>query len=64
MRNKGLDIFLMVLFGVGGIAILLLTLVHPMTISERIPNILFASIGILWVLKIWVPKRVNARQPN
>jgi len=38
MRDKGLGIFLMVLFGMGGITILILAWVQPMPVAERISN--------------------------
>lgn len=67
MKDKGLDILLMAVFGVGGIAILLLAFALPMPLSERIPTILVGSIGIVWVLVrvvTLVLARVNARQPH
>jgi len=59
MRDKGLDIPTFLLFIIGGTAILLLSLIHSMTIIERISSILFASTGIVWVLRDWVPERVE-----
>jgi len=67
VRDKVLEIFLMILFGVGGIAVLLLALVLPMPVSERITTILIGSIGILWVLVRAVSlvlARVHAGQPR
>jgi membrane protein implicated in regulation of membrane protease activity len=49
-RDRSLDIFLMVLFGMGGIAILVLAWVQPMPLPERILTTLFASVGLFWVL--------------
>ena len=46
MRDKSLDMFLMVLFGISGIAILVLAWIWPMTASERIPAAFAGSIGI------------------
>ncbi len=50
MGYKSLDIFQMVLFGIGGIAILILTWVQPMPLIERILSMSIGSIGIFWVL--------------
>ncbi len=50
MRDKSLSIFLMVLFGISGIAILVLAWVWPMTASERIPATFAGSIGIFVAL--------------
>jgi len=47
MRDKSLDILLMVLFGVSGIAILLLAWLQPMVDSERILTTLIGSAGLL-----------------
>ena len=49
MRDKALDIFLIVLFGLGGISILILAWVQPMQVSERIFTTLVGSIGPFWV---------------
>jgi len=50
MRDKALDILLMVLFGMGGIAVLTLAWARPMPVSERILATFVGSIGLLWVL--------------
>ena len=50
MRDKGLDIFLMVLFGVGGIAILVLAWTRPMPVPERILTTSVGAIGFFGVL--------------
>ena len=49
MNDKSLDIFLMVLFGLGGLAILTLAWVQPMPASERILATIIGSIGLVWV---------------
>ncbi len=49
MTDKSLDIFLMVLFGLGGLAILTLAWVQPMPASERILATVIGSIGLVWV---------------
>ena len=46
MRDKSLSIFLIVLFGMSGIAILLLTWLRPMPESERILNTFIGSVGL------------------
>jgi polyferredoxin len=50
MRDKSLDIFLMVLFGIGGIIILVLAWLQPMPLTDRIVTTSIGSIGIVWVL--------------
>jgi len=50
MKDKGLDIFLAVLFGIGGIVILVLAWAGQMPVGERIFATLIASIGLIWVL--------------
>ena len=50
MIDKSLGIFLMVLFGVSGIAILMLAWIWPMPISERIMTTFIGSAGLLVVL--------------
>ena len=47
MRDKSLGIFLMALFGISGIALLVLAWVWPMSVSERIPATFAGSVGIL-----------------
>ena len=48
MIDKSLNMFLMVLFGVSGIAILVLAWVWPMPASERIIATFVAQLGSLW----------------
>jgi len=50
MSDKSLDIFLMVLFGIGGITVLIVAWAQPMSVPERILTIAIGSIGLLWVL--------------
>ena len=50
MRDKSLDIFLMVLFGISGIAVLILAWVRPMTASESILTIFIGSAGLFMAL--------------
>ena len=49
MRDKGLRIFLMVLFGMGGIAILVLAWARPMPLAQRVLATSVGSIGLSWV---------------
>jgi hypothetical protein len=50
MRDKSLDIFLAVLFGVGGITILIITWAQPMPLTDRILATFVALTGLGWVL--------------
>ena len=50
MRDKTLDIFLMAVFGVGGIIILIIASVQPMPASEKILSVFIGSAGLLWVV--------------
>ena len=50
MRDKSLDIFLMVIFGVGGITILILAWAQPMHLTDRILSTFIGSIGVAWIL--------------
>ena len=48
MRDKGLDIFLSVLFGISGITILVLAWTQSVSLSERILTTTIGSVGIIW----------------
>ena len=50
MRDKSLGIFLMVLFGISGIAILMLAWLQPMPASERILTTFVGSTGLFVAL--------------
>ena len=50
MVDKAPDIFLMLLFGMGGIIILILAWVQPMAVSERILTTFVGSVGPFGVL--------------
>ncbi len=50
MIDKTLDIFLIVLFGAGGMAILIMAWIQPMSLSERILSTSIGAIGLVWVL--------------
>jgi len=68
MTDRSLDIFLMVLFGLGGLVLLTLAWVQPMPVSERILTTIIGSIGLVWVffralsLKPIPVKRRNGRR--
>jgi len=47
MTDKSLGIFLMVVFGISGIAILMLAWLRPMPESERILSTFIGSVGLL-----------------
>ena len=47
MRDKSLDIFLMLLFGISGVAILMLAWLQPMVVPERILTTFIGSVGLL-----------------
>ena len=49
MKDKSPDILLLLLFGIGGIAILAMTWTRPMPASEWILNTLIGFSGIFWV---------------
>ena len=46
MRDKSLDIFLMVLFGISGAAILMLAWLRPMPGADRILSTFIGSVGL------------------
>ena len=50
MKDKSLDMFLIVLFGLGGIAILALAWLQPMYLPEKLLTIAIGSIGLFWVI--------------
>ena len=50
VRDKGLRLFMMVIFGAGGLTILIQAWAQPMASHERFITILIGSIGILWVI--------------
>lgn len=55
MKDKGFDIFLMVLFGMGGIIILVITGVRAMALSDRIVAASFGLMGISFALSRTIP---------
>ena len=55
MRDRGLDIFLAALFGIGAITILILAWVQPMSISEKICANIVGLISLLsGVIRIFI----------
>jgi hypothetical protein len=46
MQDKSLDIFLILLFGVSGIAVLVLAWLWPVMAPERIPATFIGSVGV------------------
>ncbi len=50
MNDKSLGIFLMVLFGIGGITILIVAWAQPMSVLERVLTTSIGLIGPFWVL--------------
>lgn len=59
MRDRALSVFLMLLFGAGGIAVLVLAWVRPMPLTERILAVSVGSVGVIWVLGrlLWLRAR-------
>ncbi len=50
MKDKSMEVFLAVLFGILGLAIIVLAWVRPMPDSERILTTLIGSVGLLLAL--------------
>ncbi|MFC1970593.1 hypothetical protein ACFLV0_01455 [Chloroflexota bacterium] len=50
MKDKSLDILMMVLFGISGTAVLILAWLHPALESDRISATLAGSIGLFIAL--------------
>ena len=55
MGDKSLDIFLMIVFGIGGIIILITAWIQPMSVLERVLTVSIGSIGLFWVLVRTIP---------
>ena len=61
IRDKTLDIFVILLFGMGGIAILILAWAQPMSLSERIMTTSIGSTGLLGMLvRVLLRKHLQA----
>lgn len=63
MIDKGLDIFLMVFFGMGGTAILVLAWARPMPLPERVLTASIGSIGLIWML-VRAPSIISMLRKN
>lgn len=62
MRDKSLDVFMMVLFGISGMAVLLLTWLGTILESERIMATLVGSGGLIVALtRVLMLKRSAGR---
>ena len=48
--DRALDIMLMILFGMGGLAVMVIAWVQPLFTMERILATLIGSAGFFWVL--------------
>lgn len=48
MKDKSLDVLLMILFGIGGITIMVLTWSQIMQLPERLLNTSIGMIGLIW----------------
>jgi uncharacterized membrane protein YfcA len=60
MTDKTLNIFLLLLFGVGGIVVSVLAWVQPASISERIFTTLVGLAGLSWALSRLLPANSKA----
>jgi hypothetical protein len=61
MRDKSLDMFLIVLFGISGITVLILAWLQPMITSERILTTFIGLGGLFMALaRVWLFKSVPA----
>ena len=64
MIDRTLDIFLMVIFGTGGIVVLTLAWIQPISLSERILTTSVGSAGLLWVLiRLLLLRSVSTKIP-
>ena len=48
MKDKSLDVLLMILFGIGGITIVVLTWSQAMQLPERMLSTSIGMIGLIW----------------
>jgi hypothetical protein len=61
--DKGLQIFIVVLFSVLGMAIVVLAWVQPMLVAERIITTFIGLVGISWVLlRVLLMRSAKARK--
>ncbi|MFH1002740.1 MAG: hypothetical protein V1780_01190 [Chloroflexota bacterium] len=59
MKDKTLEVFLKLLFGLGGITLLVTAGVQPMLASERVLTASVGAIGLGWVFLGWVLPRAG-----
>jgi len=64
MKNKTLNMALMVIFGVGGIATLAIAWGQPLPLSDRILPTFGGVIGLAWVLILAVLPRLTPVKPD
>ena len=64
MKNKTLNILLMVVLGVGGISVLALVWGQPLSFNDRILPTLGGVIGLVWVLILAVLSRLRPAKPD
>jgi hypothetical protein len=64
MKNKIFHILLMVIFGVGGIATLVLAWGQPLSLSDRILPTFGGVVGLAWVLILAVLSRLTLAKPD
>lgn len=57
MKDKSLEVSLRLLFGMGGMIIVIVAWLQPMSVVERILTTSIGSIGPLWVLARALPLR-------
>lgn len=60
MKDKSLDVLLMILFGIGGITIMVLTWSQIMQLPERLLNTSIGMIGLIWsALRVFSLKSIT-----
>lgn len=64
MKNKSLNILLMVAFGAGGIGTLAIAWGQPLSLSDRILPTFGGVIGLAWVLILAVLSRLTPAKPD
>jgi hypothetical protein len=64
MKNKTLNMVLMVIFGIGGIATLAIAWGQPLPLSDRILPTFGGVIGLAWVLILVVLPRLTPVKPD
>ncbi len=50
MKDRTLDIFMVALFGVGGVIILILAVSQPMPLPDKLLAVSIGSLGLGWAL--------------